>query len=130
MSTKIWEDLEVLKDQNWISDEFVGRGHFSFSGQLRFSGDWTGSIESSDPEACLYILKGASVKGTIVANRVVVEGELGDIDLKAKSFEAHKGAVVLGRVCAENLFIEEGAIVQGDMSSVSFKLRPVVGAKV
>ncbi len=123
MSTKIWENLEVLENQNWISDGFSGRGHFEFSGQLRFSGSWVGSVESSDPEACLYVLKGASIQGKIRAARVVVEGELKDIDLKTKSFEAHAGASVLGRVSAENLFIEEGAIVEGDISSVSFTMQ-------
>ncbi|NCN41555.1 polymer-forming cytoskeletal protein [bacterium] len=122
MSTKIWENLEVLENQNWISDQFSGRGHFEFRGQLRFSGDWTGSIRSDDPGACIFILKGASIKGSIHVARVVVEGKLSDVEVQTRSFEAHHGATVIGRVYAENLLIDEGAIVQGDISSVSFKL--------
>lgn len=119
MTTKVWQDLEILDDQNWISSHFRGRGNFSFSGQLRFSGDWKGSIESTDPGACLFVLEGARIEGQIKVARVVVDGSLADVDLSAEVFEAGPMARVEGRVSAKKLSVAEGAVVQGRILSQS-----------
>jgi cytoskeletal protein CcmA (bactofilin family) len=119
MSTKIWKDFELLNEQHWIAADYRGRGEMEFRGQLRFSGAWTGSIRSDDPEACLFVLKGARIEGLIEVASVIVGGELLDVHLKAHSFEALAGSRVSGRVRAERLRVEEGAIVEGELTSVS-----------
>ena len=119
MSTAIWKDLELLNEQHWISSDFKGRGDFEFRGIMRFSGTWTGSFRSSDPEAKLFILDGASIEGSIDVAHVIVAGTLSDIVLNAKSFEAVRTAKVMGRIRASVLKIEEGALLQGELTSVS-----------
>jgi len=119
MSTKIWKDFELLNEQHWIAADFRGRGEMEFRGQLRFSGSWMGSIRSDDPEACLYVLKGARIEGSITVAKVIVGGDLLDVQLQAHSFEALAGSRVSGRVRSERLRIEEGALVEGELTSVS-----------
>ncbi|MEO5667212.1 MAG: polymer-forming cytoskeletal protein [Bdellovibrionota bacterium] len=119
MSTAIWKDLELLNEQHWISSDFQGRGEFEFRGIMRFSGTWIGSIRSSDPEAQLFILDGARIEGSINVAHVIVAGTLSDVVLNAKSFEAVRTAKVMGRIRANSLKIEEGAILEGELTSVS-----------
>jgi cytoskeletal protein CcmA (bactofilin family) len=119
MSTAIWKDLELLNEQHWISSDFRGRGEFEFRGILRFSGSWIGSIRSSDPEARLFILDGARLEGRIDVAHVIVAGTLSDIVLNASSFEAVRTARVRGRIRAGTLKIEEGALIEGELTSVS-----------
>ena len=119
MSTAIWKDLELLKEQHWISEDFKGRGEFDFRGIMRFSGTWIGSIRSSDPEAKLIILDGSRIEGSIDVAHVIVAGTLADVVLNAKSFEAVRTAKVMGRVRANVLKIEEGAVIEGELTSVS-----------
>ncbi len=119
MSTTIWKDLELLKEQHWISNDFRGRGDLEFRGIMRFAGSWTGSLRSTDPEAKLFILDGARVEGRIEVAHVIVAGTLSDVVLEARSFEAVRTAKVHGRIRAEALKIEEGALIEGELTSVS-----------
>jgi cytoskeletal protein CcmA (bactofilin family) len=118
MSTRIWQDFEMLKEQHWVASDFRGRGEMEFRGQLRFSGQWTGSIRSDDPEARLYILEGARIEGRIHVAHVMVGGFLVDAHVEAQSFQALATAKIAGYVRAERMQIEEGAVLEG-----------VVGAK-
>jgi len=119
MSTIIWKDLELLNEQHWISSDFRGRGDFEFRGIMRFSGTWIGSFRSGDPEARLFILDGARIEGRIEVAHVIVAGTLSDVVLNATSFEAVSTARVRGRISARVLKIEEGALIEGELTSVS-----------
>jgi cytoskeletal protein CcmA (bactofilin family) len=119
MSTKIWKDFEILNEQHWIAADFRGRGEMHFRGQLRFSGTWLGSIRSDDPEACLFVLKGARMEGLIEVANVIVGGDLVDVNLQAKVFEALAGSRVSGCVRAGCLRVEEGALLEGEITSLS-----------
>lgn len=117
MSTMIWKDFELLNEQHWIASDFRGRGEMEFRGQLRFSGEWIGSIRSDDPDACLYLLKGSRVVGSVAVANIIVGGEIRDATVKAESFEALEGSFISGRVRATKLRIEIGAVIDGELSS-------------
>ncbi len=112
-----WDSLKVLDNQHWITESFRGRGDIEFSGNLRFSGTWVGNISGASPEAHLYVMGDAHLKGKIRVGYLSVEGNLDDIDVEAENFRALKGSKIYGRVRAKNMIIEEGAIVEGRIVS-------------
>jgi cytoskeletal protein CcmA (bactofilin family) len=111
----LWTSLQSLEGQHWISAQFQGRGDLKFSGHLRFAGNWVGTFVSEDPNARLFILDSAVVSGRIRVDQVSVAGVLQDIDVKTKIFRVLKGSKIFGRVVAEKIIVEEGALVQGDL---------------
>lgn len=108
-----WESLKVLDNQHWITDSFKGRGDIEFGGNLRFSGQWTGSIQSTHPEAHLYVMKDAKFRGHIRVPTLSVEGSLEDVEVDAEYFRALPGSRIFGKVRAQNILIEEGALIEG-----------------
>lgn len=115
--TIFWDSLRVLENQHWITDSFKGRGDIEFSGNLRFSGEWTGSILSKSEDAHLYVMSDAVLLGKIKVPYLSVEGILKDVDVEAKVFRALKGARIVGSVRAEQVIIEEGALIEGRLVS-------------
>lgn len=116
-----WDSLEVIEDQHWITQSFQGRGDMNFSGNLRFSGQWTGLVQSSGEEAHLYVMSEGKIKGQIKVKRLSVEGELEDVQIEAEVFRALPGARVRGQITAQILVVEEGAIVEGRIVSAPAK---------
>jgi len=112
-----WDSFEVLDSQHWISRGFEGRGDLRFEGNLRFRGVWLGLIEGTNPDAHLFVMKGAKIQGQIRCHRVTVEGDLHDADIQADTFHALNGAHVSGRIRARQLSIDEGAVVEGRVVS-------------
>ncbi len=108
-----WDSLEVIENQHWITQSFEGRGDMSFSGNLRFSGRWTGNVSSSGEEAHLYVMGEGKIRGHIQVKRLSVEGELEDVNVEVDIFRALPGARVRGQITAKILVVEEGAIVEG-----------------
>jgi len=112
-----FENFEILKDQHWIMESFRGRGNLEFRGQFRFSGEWTGSIRSEE-KSHLYLMREARVKGTIECDELTVEGSILDADVKARNVRLLPGAKVIGRVQAERISVEPGAILEGRLASI------------
>ncbi|MBS1983354.1 MAG: polymer-forming cytoskeletal protein [Bdellovibrionales bacterium] len=108
-----WQSLEILDGHHWISHDFKGRGDFEFSGNLRLSGEWRGTIHSSAAGAQLHVLKSAVVAGVIRVDRLSVEGHLDDIDIEVEWLRIMPGARVSGRIRAKTLIVDEGALLQG-----------------
>jgi cytoskeletal protein CcmA (bactofilin family) len=115
--SEFWDSFEVLDSQHWVSRGFEGRGDLRFEGNLRFRGRWLGLIEGSSSDSHLFVMKGARIQGQIRCHRVTVEGDLQDADIVADTFHALSGAHVTGRIRAQNLSIDEGAVVEGRVVS-------------
>ena len=115
--TLYWPQVDLVRNPHQVSAGFRGRGDLEFSGTLVFGGQWSGSIQAKEPGSHLHILPSAQIVGQIRAERVTCEGSLNDVDLETELFFAKKGARVLGRVRAEKIVIEEGALVEGRIVS-------------
>ena len=115
-SESVWEEFSALAEQNWITQSVRGRGDLRFDGCLRFAGHWTGSIFSEDPNAHVYLLKGARIVGSIRATNVTIEGTLEDGVIEAKNLYAKSGAKIFGQVKVENLILDEGSVIEGRVS--------------
>jgi cytoskeletal protein CcmA (bactofilin family) len=113
--SNLWDSFQGLEGQHWISGKFEGRGDLKFSGHFRFAGRWVGTLISEDPQARLFILDSAIVSGRIRVDQLFVAGVLQDIDVKTRIFRVLKGSKIFGRVVAEKIIVEEGALVQGDL---------------
>lgn len=116
-SSPFWDSLEVLEGQHWISQGFKGRGELEFSGSLRLSGEWVGTIRSQTPEAQLHILKGARIVGGIKVPRLSVEGDLSDVEIDVDWLKVMAGGRVSGNVRSKVIIVEEGAKIQGRIVS-------------
>src|SRR5687768_17022478 len=113
MKPEFWDSLEILDKQHWVAQSFRGRGDLEFSGSLRFNGQWRGTINSLDEDGHLYVMREAQIFGRLKVARLSVEGSLLDVDIEAQSFRALKGSRIVGKVRAEKIIIEEGAIIEG-----------------
>jgi len=113
-----FRSIEVLENEHSVASSFRGQGNFEFTGNMRFSGEWKGSIQSrGEGWAHLQILKGSQLSGHIVVDEISVEGELHDVSLEVKVFRALPGCRIFGRICAERVVIDIGAFVQGRIVS-------------
>ena len=88
MKPDIWESLEALEGQHWVTNTFKGRGDLEFSGQLRFSGEWTGTVHSGPDGSTLFVLAGAIICGRIRVDEITVVGSLQDVDVEVRVFRA------------------------------------------
>ena len=110
---KAWVIDQRFDSEHWISQGLKGRGELSFRGKLRFSGEWLGQISSDDPEAWLLVRSGATVRGTIRVSNVVIEGTLEDASIESSFVHVTSGAKVFGRIQADKIVCDSGALVQG-----------------
>ena len=108
-----WPSLEMVKSHHSISQGFLGRGDVEFQGPFEFGGKWSGMFFSKDVHSHLIFLPTSEFSGTRVSERITVEGLLTDVEIKAAVFHAKAGARVYGRIQADTLIIEEGAVIQG-----------------
>lgn len=112
-----WNELEVLRDQHWLSNSFSGDGNWVFSGQMRFAGQFKGKI-SGDELSTLQVLKGAKVEGRVEVPHLIVEGQLLECEVVAKHILFKKGSLVTGKITADKILVEEGAKVEALFESV------------
>ncbi len=124
--TAVWDSFQGLEGQHWISSQFEGRGDLQFSGHLRFAGRWVGTLVSTDPKARLFILDSAIVSGKVRVDQLSVAGILQDVDVRARIFRVLRGSKIFGRVVAEKIIVEEGALVQADLICSERSSSPVV----
>jgi len=86
-------------------------GNLVFSGVMRISGEFHGSIYSNDT---LVINEEAYVEGTIEANTVIISGLVkGEIRASSR-VEMKSPAKFTGKVRTPSLIVEEGVIFHGE----------------
>jgi cytoskeletal protein CcmA (bactofilin family) len=113
---RFWTEIDVLRDQHWLSASFQGNGEWNYSGNIRFAGRWEGKVEGQE-NSSLQILKGAYLKAELHVKQLLVEGELEDCKIFCEHLHLKKGARVSGKICAARIIIEEGAVVEAEFSS-------------
>jgi cytoskeletal protein CcmA (bactofilin family) len=85
-------------------------GNLSFNGVVRIAGQVTGQIFSNDT---LIISEGAVISADIIANVILISGNVKG-NLKASSrVEIRKPARFEGTITAPSLIVEEGVIFHG-----------------
>lgn len=107
-----WQELEVLDKQHWMSDSMEGKGDLSFSGNLRISGTWDGTLTGKDESSYLHLLKNSKMSGRLKAFKIQVEGQCENCRIEAKVLLIKAGARITGEIRADTVSVEEGAIVE------------------
>ena len=91
----------------------IYNGQLTFVGSVRIDGQFTGEIKS---EGTLILGQEAKVEGTINVCHLVLSGNLhGDVVVTGKTI-LHKTANLTGNLITRSLIIEEGAMLQGNIS--------------
>jgi len=111
----------ATKEQNMARDEinaFLGtgtsyQGKLDFQGSVRIDGTFKGEVAS---QGTLVIGKEANVEGTVNVGQLIISGKLqGEIVAKEK-IVLHKTANIVGSLNTPVLVIEEGAVVEGQIT--------------
>ncbi len=89
------------------------QGKLNFQGSVRVDGNFIGEILS---EGTLIIGKDAKVQGQIRVGQLVLSGQVEGEILAMKKVVLHKTAVLLGSLNTPTLVIEEGAMVEGEVT--------------
>lgn len=88
-------------------------GKLNFQGSVRVDGNFTGEVES---KGTLVIGKDAHVEGDIKVGQMIVSGHIeGDI-VAAEKVVLHKTANLVGSLKTPVLVIEEGAVLEGQIT--------------
>jgi len=91
--------------------EFSGK--LSFQDTVRIDGRFEGEIKS---ENTLIVGETGSIQATISSQTVIVSGEIqGDVEARTL-LHLHKSARLTGNVKTKSLVIEEGAVLNGQIS--------------
>jgi len=89
------------------------QGKLNFEGSVRIDGTFTGEIQS---EGTLIVGKDAKVQGQVWVGQLILSGHLqGEIEASSK-IVLHKTANLVGSLNTPTLVIEEGAMLEGQVS--------------
>ncbi|WP_084458105.1 bactofilin family protein [Desulfocurvus vexinensis] len=89
------------------------QGRLDFQGSVRIDGTFKGEVAS---QGTLVIGKDANVEGTVNVGQLIISGRLqGEINAKDKII-LHKTANVVGSLSSPVLVIEEGAVLEGQIT--------------
>ncbi|MCK9240175.1 polymer-forming cytoskeletal protein [Desulfocurvus sp.] len=89
------------------------QGRLDFQGSVRIDGTFKGEVAS---QGTLVIGKDANVDGTVNVGQLIISGRLqGEIVAKDKVI-LHKTANVVGSLSTPVLVIEEGAVLEGQIT--------------
>ncbi|MGE4298236.1 MAG: polymer-forming cytoskeletal protein [Desulfovibrionaceae bacterium] len=89
------------------------QGTLQFQGSVRIDGSFTGEIKS---EGTLVVGREATVQGEVHVGQLVLSGHIQGEILAAKKVVLHKTANLVGRLSTPVLVIEEGAVVEGQVT--------------
>ncbi|TVM17581.1 polymer-forming cytoskeletal protein [Oceanidesulfovibrio indonesiensis] len=88
-------------------------GKLNFQGSVRVDGSFTGEIQS---EGTLIVGKDARVQGKVWVGQLIMSGHFQGEILASKKVVLHKTANLLGSLNTPVLVIEEGAVMEGQVS--------------
>jgi len=92
------------------------QGRLDFQGSVRIDGTFKGEVAS---QGTLVIGKDANVEGTVNVGQLIISGRLqGEIVAKDKII-LHKTANVVASLSSPVLVIEEGAVLEGQITMAS-----------
>lgn len=89
------------------------QGKLDFQGSVRIDGNFKGEVSS---QGTLVIGRDANVEGTVNVGQLIISGKLqGELMAKEKVV-LHKTANIVGSLNTPVLVIEEGAVVEGQIT--------------
>ncbi|MBU1003837.1 MAG: polymer-forming cytoskeletal protein [Proteobacteria bacterium] len=89
------------------------QGKLEFQGSVRIDGNFKGEVTS---KGTLVVGKEANVEGTINVGQLIISGKLnGEVRAKEK-IVLHKTAHIVGSLSTPSLVIEEGAVLEGQIT--------------
>lgn len=89
------------------------QGKLDFQGSVRIDGNFKGEVTS---KGTLVVGKDANVEGTINVGQLIISGKLeGEVRAKEK-IVLHKTAHIIGSLNTPSLVIEEGAVLEGQIT--------------
>ena len=101
------------------------QGKLDFQGSVRIDGTFKGEVTS---QGTLVVGKDATVEGMVEVGQLIISGKLsGEVRAKEKAV-LHKTANIVGRVQTPVLVMEEGAVLEGEIT-MGTKAAPKVAAK-
>lgn len=91
----------------------IYEGKLNFQGSVRIDGMFTGEVQS---EGTLIVGKDAKVQGQIWVGQLVLSGNFQGEVMAHKKVVLHKTAHLLGSLNTPVLVIEEGAVIEGQVT--------------
>jgi len=91
----------------------IYEGKLNFQGSVRIDGTFNGEIQS---EGTLIVGKDANVKGQVWVGQLILSGHFQGEILAGKKVVLHKTAHLLGSLNTPVLAIEEGAVIEGQVT--------------
>lgn len=88
-------------------------GKLNFQGSVRVDGNFTGEVES---KGTLVIGKDAHVEGQIKVGQMIVSGHIDGEIVASEKVVLHKTANLVGSLKTPVLVIEEGAVLEGQIT--------------
>ncbi|WP_461209657.1 bactofilin family protein [Desulfocurvus sp. DL9XJH121] len=89
------------------------QGKLDFQGSVRIDGKFKGEVTS---KGTLVVGKDANVEGSVQVGQLIISGKLeGEVQALEKVV-LHKTANILGRVNTPVLVMEEGAVLEGEIT--------------
>lgn len=89
------------------------QGKLLFQGSVRIDGEFTGEVES---DGTLVVGREAKLLGQIRVGQLILSGHINGEIVASKKVVLHKQANLVGSVNTPSLVVEEGAILQGEVS--------------
>lgn len=103
-----------------LAKEMVIKGEVSFKGKARFDGTIDGNIKGE----YLILSETAHVTGNIEAATLICHGHV-EGNITAEIVTAHATSAIHGILKAENLTVESGAALDGEIHASSRKQAPI-----
>ncbi len=105
------------------------KGDIKFSGIMNLDGRVEGSIEAASDQDTLLITETGSIKGTVKAGNLIINGKVeGDITATGK-IEVASQARIEGNIYYVNIEMEMGSQVNGQMIYQGGEVTPMIGKK-
>ena len=119
---KITDSLEHLENDSQhsiLSADIKLMGDLFFSGTLYVFGSITGNIISTkDPNSYLILEQGSQVGGEIRASNIAISSQVSGNIFAFNRLSLKKTAVIQGDIHYNELEMEEGATINGNLSAI------------
>ncbi len=122
--------MELIKKQEgdlkaYLGADAVFKGTLNFSGVVRIDGKFEGKVITNDT---LIVGETGELTAEITAGTVVCKGKINGTLQAAQRIEIHSKSQVIGNIKAPSLYIEVGALFDGqcDMTAEDGKIISLV----
>jgi cytoskeletal protein CcmA (bactofilin family) len=120
------KNLENLKDiKAYMGEDTIFNGSLTFSGTVRVDGRMEGEVKTEDT---LIVGETGILKADITAGNVICKGKIMGTIRAAQRVEIHANSEVVGNIVSPSLYVEVGALFDGqcDMSANESKIIKLV----